>query len=45
MEHPLTFDWFDVPAVHFEVERYNQRVELDPTLTEEDKAQILDLFE
>lgn len=37
MEHPLTFDWFDVPTMHCEVECYNKRVEIDPNLTDADK--------
>ena len=37
MEHPLTFDWYDVPRTHCEVKEYNRRVELDPALTEADK--------
>lgn len=37
MEHPLTFDWYDVPRIHCEVEAYNRRVELDSALTEADK--------
>lgn len=37
MEHPLTFDYFDVPSTNLELDMYNQRVELDPNLTEADK--------
>lgn len=37
MEHPLTFDWYDVPRTHCELKEYNRRVELDPALTEADK--------
>lgn len=37
MEHPLSFDYFDVPSDVEELELYNRRVDLDPSLTEEDK--------